>query len=283
MNGDSYANWDVEPVPADEVPDGLNSKGKLNELVQRLFARPVRKEDIIYETVAQRNLLSATAILVVPSGCALPGGVRRARGGWARTKKAAAQLAAHAMFVLLQGEMVSVGHVFYDVKGKSTVNGVATQPTSLLADVEQTNPVSKLNQYVLRCLRRPLSPEDLQFFDVRIKKEWKFTVRTLGKEASGAPAKPKKIAKQLAAAAMLEELEGRSSTPHKSEKWTEDEVITFLRAIGLEIYEEAFVSNAINGEALHADLTEDNMQSDLGMKNIHAKKLVRELQKLRAS
>jgi len=59
--------------------------------------------------------------------------------------------------------------------------------------------------------------------------------------------------------------------------WSSSDVSSWLAEKGLSMYSSRFRQENVDGDILTNDLTEDIAISDLGVKRLHAKKLMREV------
>merc|ERR1712096_154946 len=64
--------------------------------------------------------------------------------------------------------------------------------------------------------------------------------------------------------------------------WDCEQVGAWLVTVALEQYAESFRGNGVDGPTLLNDVNEEEAKTDLGLKGLHAKKLLREINKLRA-
>lgn len=66
-----------------------------------------------------------------------------------------------------------------------------------------------------------------------------------------------------------------------AKQWSCEDVGVWLARLGLQQYVDTFAENAVDGSALLDDIGEQELLGDLGVKGLHAKKLLREINKLR--
>eukprot|EP01083_Nonionella_stella_P231705 818019_1 len=59
--------------------------------------------------------------------------------------------------------------------------------------------------------------------------------------------------------------------------WTQYEVVSWIEQIGMERYARYFAQENVDGPMLLEDMTQDMLESNLGMRSIHAKKMMREI------
>ncbi len=63
--------------------------------------------------------------------------------------------------------------------------------------------------------------------------------------------------------------------------WSTEEVVAWLGEIGMEKYGKAFSKEAVDGKMVLVDLTAKNLKRDLGVKDIHVDRMLREIRDLR--
>merc|ERR1712083_503448 len=68
----------------------------------------------------------------------------------------------------------------------------------------------------------------------------------------------------------------------RAEEWSVKEVCYWLNRIHLDKYMKAFREQIIDGSILLRDLDQAMLESELGIKRLHLKKIMREIEKLKA-
>ena len=70
--------------------------------------------------------------------------------------------------------------------------------------------------------------------------------------------------------------------PENAAQWTEFEVVSWLEQMGMERYGRYFAEERVDGTMLLEDVDEDLLVSNLGIRSIHAKKIMREITVLKS-
>jgi len=81
---------------------------------------------------------------------------------------------------------------------------------------------------------------------------------------------------------MLRMLENSAIKETDPQQWSVDDVVSWLKSINLPMYESTFREHKIDGSILYNDITELTHLTAIGVQTLHANKLLREINVLRA-